>query len=503
MEAQRRADHDDRAARVVDALAEEVLTETAGLALEHVGQRLQRTVARTGHRTAAATVVEQGVDGLLEHALLVVDDDLGRSEIEQAAQTVVPVDHPAVEVVEVGRGESSALELHHRAQVGGDDRHDVEDHGLRAVDATAVGVATIERRDDLEPLDGLLLALGRQGLALEAVLDGVAEDLLLRVEVDRVDEHLDRVGSGAAGEVVLITVVDLAPERLVLDDLAGVEALELVPGTTDDLGLVVVALAQRGEFLLHDLLAGLDVGLLRALLLHRLEFCLVVLELPVDDLLALLLDRRELLVVVGLELGHVLVTLVGVHGRDKVGGEVDDLLQLLCLELLLGLQTAEEIGEPRAGSAQVPDVHDGCGQFDVAHALATHLRARHLDLALLADDPLEAHPLVLPAVALPVAGRSEDLLAEESVPLRAKRAVVDGLGLLDLALGPQTDLLGRGEADPELVEHVDVEHRVLVSCRLGGGGQLMRAVRRSRSRSSSSEPRSGRLMSMPSSSAVR
>src|SRR4030095_11236769 len=38
---QLRADHDDRTAGVVDALAEQVLTEPALLALEHVGQRLQ------------------------------------------------------------------------------------------------------------------------------------------------------------------------------------------------------------------------------------------------------------------------------------------------------------------------------------------------------------------------------------------------------------------------------------------------------------------------------
>ena len=43
---ERRADHDDRTAGVVDALAEQVLAEPALLALEHVGQRLERAVAR-------------------------------------------------------------------------------------------------------------------------------------------------------------------------------------------------------------------------------------------------------------------------------------------------------------------------------------------------------------------------------------------------------------------------------------------------------------------------
>ena len=43
---QRRADHDDRTAGVVDALAEQVLAEPALLALQHVGERLERAVAR-------------------------------------------------------------------------------------------------------------------------------------------------------------------------------------------------------------------------------------------------------------------------------------------------------------------------------------------------------------------------------------------------------------------------------------------------------------------------
>ena len=44
---QRRTDDDHAAGRVVDALAQQVLAETALLALDHVGERLQRAVART------------------------------------------------------------------------------------------------------------------------------------------------------------------------------------------------------------------------------------------------------------------------------------------------------------------------------------------------------------------------------------------------------------------------------------------------------------------------
>src|SRR5205823_5248799 len=79
----------------------------------------------------------------------------------------------------------------------------------------------------------------------------------------------------------------------------------------------------------------------------------------------------------------------------------DDLLELLGLELLADLGAHEQVGQPRTGAAQVPDVHHGRGELDVAHALAAHLRPRDLHTAALADDALEPDALVLAAVALP------------------------------------------------------------------------------------------------------
>src|SRR5664279_5728808 len=95
VELELRADHDDRAPRIVDALAEEVLAEPALLALEHVREALEAVVAGARDRPAAAAVVDEGVARLLEHALLIADDDLGRTELEQALAPVVAVDHPA------------------------------------------------------------------------------------------------------------------------------------------------------------------------------------------------------------------------------------------------------------------------------------------------------------------------------------------------------------------------------------------------------------------------
>ena len=62
--------------------------------------------------------------------------------------------------------------------------------------------------------------------------------------------------------------------------------------------------------------------------------------------------------------------------------------------------------------------------------------SRDFHAALLADDALELHALVLAAQALVVLGRPEDAGAEQAVAFGLEGTVVDGLRLLDLAIGP-------------------------------------------------------------------
>jgi hypothetical protein len=118
-----RTHHDDRAAGIVDALAEQVLAEAALLALQHVGERLQRTLVGARDDAAAAAVVEQRVNGFLQHALFVAHDDVGRAKLDQALQAVVAVDDAAIEIVEVGRGEAAAVQRNERAEFRRNDRH--------------------------------------------------------------------------------------------------------------------------------------------------------------------------------------------------------------------------------------------------------------------------------------------------------------------------------------------------------------------------------------------
>src|SRR6185503_12845382 len=171
---------------------------------------------------------------------------------------------------------------------------------------------------------------------------------------------------------------------------------------------------------------------------------------PVDvDLLGLASDLV-------LEIDEVGRALLAVDARDDRGCEVEDLLELARCDV-------EEVADAARDALEEPDVGDGRGEVDVAHPLAAHLLARHLDAAALADDPLVADALVLAAIALPVLRGTEDALAEQAVALRLQGAVVDGLGLGDLAHRPVTDLLRRSETDPDRVEVVDVDLRQGVS----------------------------------------
>src|SRR5699024_789787 len=103
------------------------------LALEHIGQALEGAVVGAGDGTAAAAVVDQAVHSLLQHPLLVADDDVGGAQLQQAAQAVVAVDDPAVQVVQVGGGKAAAVQLDNGAQVGRQHRQDGQDHPLGAV----------------------------------------------------------------------------------------------------------------------------------------------------------------------------------------------------------------------------------------------------------------------------------------------------------------------------------------------------------------------------------
>ena len=88
--------------------------------------------------------------------------------------------------------------------------------------------------------------------------------------------------------------------------------------------------------------------------------------------------------------------------------------------------------------------YGGC-KLDMSHALAAYLSLRYLNSAAVAYFSAIAKSFILSAVAFPVLCRSENTLAEESVALRLKCAVVYRFRLLDLAVGPFSYLVGRSK----------------------------------------------------------
>ena len=418
---------------------EQVLAEATLLSLEHVAQGLQGAVAGTGDGATAAAVVEQGVDGLLQHPLLVVDDDLGGTEVDQATETVVAVDHAAVQVVQVGGREAATVELDHRTQLRRDDRDDVQDHRGRA------HAGLEERADDLEALD-------RTDLALALALGDLQTQVLgLGGQVERGEATLDRLGPHVGLEVLTEAVLQLVEDVVLRAQGTDLERAEVLPHALQLQDRLVGTLADERHLLLGgvlDLLLGVGLGTLG---LEGRELLLQLRQALRDLRIAAVAERLQLETDVVLLGAQVAVTGILVDRDDHVRGEVDDLLEVL-------RRHVEEVPEARRDALEVPDVRDGCGELDVAHALTTDGALGDLHAAALADDALEADALVLAAGALPVTGRAEDLLSEETVLLRLEGAVVDGFGLLDLAVGPRADVVCGRQADAKLIESCGLEH---------------------------------------------
>ncbi|CAI8166880.1 MAG: Uncharacterised protein [Synechococcus sp. CC9902] len=178
------SDHDHRTTGVVDPLAEKVLAETSLFALNDVAEGFQRSVVGTHHGATAATVVDQRINSFLQHPLLVADDDLGSEDLLKPCQTVVAVDHPPVEIIEITGGEASAVELHHRTQIGWDHRDHIQHHPLRT------GISGDEVVDHTQALDqlGSLLTLAAVDVfpkLLGDFVEGeVLQQLLQRLSTD-------------------------------------------------------------------------------------------------------------------------------------------------------------------------------------------------------------------------------------------------------------------------------------------------------------------------------
>ena len=131
MELQFRPHHNHRTARIIHALAEQVLTEAALLALQHIGKRLQRTLIRPRNRATTPAIVEQRIHRFLQHALFIAHNDIRRAQFDQPLQAVIAVDDAAIKIIQIRRRKTPAIQRHQRAEFRRDHRHNIQDHPLR------------------------------------------------------------------------------------------------------------------------------------------------------------------------------------------------------------------------------------------------------------------------------------------------------------------------------------------------------------------------------------
>src|SRR5690625_1782061 len=444
MQLQLRADHDHRTVRIVDTFTQQVLAEASLFAFQHVRDGLQGAVARPGDRPAATPVIEQGVNGLLQHALLVIDDDLGGTQIQKTLLATIAVDDTAVQVIEVAGGEPSAVELHPRALFGRDHRNRIEDAALRCV------VASQERRDHLEPFDGASLLLPLAGG------DDLAQTVGFGFKIEVLQPPLNGRRAHIPFEVLAEALNQLAEQHLIALKVLNLEVLEAIPHLVETVDIALAAIAWLFGFAFGGVLElALGVGLCAFCLelfeiLFELGHALVdvVIE-PVLELFAFHFDPR-------FQRRQITMTSVVVYPCDHVRGEINDLFEVFGREI-------EQITQAAGHALEIPDVRHRRGDLDVTPPFAPNLGASDLDSAAFADDALEADALVFTAIAFPVPGGAENLLAEQSVALWFERAIVNGFWLLDLTMRPSTNIVCSGQADLQLIEEVHVEHVVFFS----------------------------------------
>ena len=188
---QRRTYHDHGTTGVVDPLTQQVLTETTLLTLDHVSQGLQRALVGASDGTATTTVIQQRIHRFLQHALFVAHDDVRGAQVQQTLETVVPVDHPTVQIVQVGGGKTTTIQRYQRTQIRRQNRQHGKDHPLRLVTGILEGFHQLETLGQL-----LQLGIGVGGFHF------LTEDLDLFDQVQLHEQLLHRFGTHFGFEFV-------------------------------------------------------------------------------------------------------------------------------------------------------------------------------------------------------------------------------------------------------------------------------------------------------------
>ena len=168
--------------------------------LQTVGERFQRTVGLRSYGTGFLRVIEQGIHSFLQHTLLVAHDNVRSLDFHQAFQTVIADDDTTVEVVEVGGGETAAIQRHKRTQFRRNHRHCLHNHTLRTVVGALAAIA--KRFEHVQTFEEIFLTLLR-GLAVSAVTQFVR----FSIQIHLAEQIIQRFCTHLGDELVGISII--------------------------------------------------------------------------------------------------------------------------------------------------------------------------------------------------------------------------------------------------------------------------------------------------------
>ena len=181
----------------------------------------------------------------------------------------------------------------------------------------------LERRNHLQSLESTKLLLPL------AISDDVTQDVGLGVDVEGLDQLLDRLRAHGAGEVLAVAVDELPVEILVDDQLLGSQLGEAGPDLLQPVQLTLGPVAELAHLALTAV-ANLAARIgFRTLGLQLGQVGLQLLGAGLQIGVALVFNSLALHHHFGLERRQLVVPHLGVDRSDHVRGEVDDLLEIL------------------------------------------------------------------------------------------------------------------------------------------------------------------------------
>ena len=214
MELQLRAYNDNGTSRVVNTLTQQVLTETSLLTLKHIRQGLQRTIARAGYRTTTTTIINQSIYSLLQHALLVADNNVRSTKLQQTLQAVVSVDNTTIQIVQIRGSKTATIQLNHRAQLWRNNWNYIHNHPGWLVAGASEGLNNLQTTDSTNTalLAGYMLQLVSQLLVqdIQTIFHVLSLLFLWQICLQLNQKLLDSLGTHAYYKITTVVLPSLA-----------------------------------------------------------------------------------------------------------------------------------------------------------------------------------------------------------------------------------------------------------------------------------------------------